>query len=109
MDFLKHMIERTYYNYRRYNKHDYGFHGYRGRGSFMGIFPEIQYLLSKSKKLLYVLIAVIGLALLLLITLLIVIFPMILSGIDWVYQNGINGIVNLLLTTVDKIWKGAGS
>ncbi len=109
MDLLKHLIERTYYNYRHYNKHDYGFHGYRGHGSFMGILPEIQYFLRKSKKLIYALIAVIGLVLLLLITLLIVIFPIILSGIDWVYQNGINGVVNLLLKTVDKIWKGAGS
>jgi hypothetical protein len=69
----------------------------------------VHHFLKKGKKLVYALIAVIGLGFLLFIVLLIVLSPMILSGIDWVYNNGIGGIIKLLQTILDKLWKGAGA
>jgi hypothetical protein len=69
----------------------------------------LHHFLKKSKKLVYIFIAVIVLVLLLLIVLLIALSPMILNGIDWVYHNGISGIIKLLQTILDKLWKGAGA
>ncbi|OPX94945.1 MAG: hypothetical protein A4E58_02376 [Syntrophorhabdus sp. PtaB.Bin006] len=103
MDFLKYLIKGTYYKHQHYNRHDYGF-----QGGFKGIPPTDQFL-RKGKKLVFVLIAIIGVVLLLLVALLIALSPTILSGIDWVYHNGINGIVKLLLTILDRLWKGAGA
>jgi hypothetical protein len=107
--FLKHLLKSAYYKHQYHNKHDYGFQNYRGHGGFMGISPMLHHFLRKSKKLVYAFIVVIGLVLLLFIVLLIALSPMILSGIDWVYHNGISGIVKLLQTILDKLWKGAGT
>ena len=103
MGFLKHFIKGAYHKHQHYNKHDYGL-----QGGFPGISPMLHHFLRKGKKLVYILVAGIGLVLLLLIVLLIVLSPMILNGIDWVYHNGISGIVKLLQTLLDKLWKGAG-
>jgi hypothetical protein len=107
--FLKHLIKSAYYKHQYHNKHDYGTQDYRGHGGFMGTPPMVHHFLKKGKKLVYAFIAVIGLGFLLLIVLLIVLSPMILSGIDWVYNNGIGGIIKLLQTILDKLWKGAGA
>jgi hypothetical protein len=109
MGFLKHFIKSAYYKHQQYNKRDYGVQNDRGHAGFIGISPMLHPFLRKGKKLIYVLIAVIGLVLLLCIALLLVLSPMILSGIDWVYHNGISGIVKLLTTVLDKLWKGAGT
>jgi hypothetical protein len=104
MGFLKHFIKGAYHKHQHYNQHDYGL-----QGGFPGISPMLHPFLRKGKKLLYVLVAIIGLALLLLIVLLIALSPMILSGIDWVYHNGISGIVKLLQTFLDTLWKGVAT
>ncbi len=102
MGFLKHFITGAYHKHRQYNQHDYGL-----QGGFTGMSP-IHHFLRKGKKLLYIFIAVAGLLLLLLIVLLVALSPLILSSIDWVYHNGISGIVKLMLAILDKLWKGAG-
>ena len=109
MGFLKHLIKSAYYKHQYHNKHDYGFQDYRGHTGFAGISPILHHFLRKGKKLVFVFVAVIGLCLLLFIVLLIALSPMILSGIDWVYHNGIGGIIKFLLTILDKLWKGAGA
>ena len=109
MGFLKHLIKSAYYKHQYHNKHDYGSQDYREHGGFVGISPTLHHFLRKGKKLVFVFVAVIGLGLLLLIVLLIALSPMILSGIDWVYHNGIGGIIKLLQTILDKLWKGAGA
>lgn len=104
MSLLEHLIKNAYSKHQhRHNNHDYGF-----RTGSMGTSPILHNFLRKGKKLIYALIAVIGLVLLLLIVLLVVMSPMIFSGIDWVYHNGINGVIKLLQTILDKLWKGAG-
>jgi hypothetical protein len=109
MGFLKHLIKSVYYKHQYHNKYDYGSQDYPGRGNFKGTSPILHHFLRKGKKLVYIFIAVIGLVLLLLIVLLIALSPMILNGIDWVYHNGISGIIKLLQTILDKLWKGAGA
>jgi hypothetical protein len=107
--FLKHLIKNAYNKHPYHNKHDYGSQDYRGHDGFMGISPTLHHFLRNGKKFVFVFIAVIGLGLFLLIFLLIALSPMILSGIDWMYHNGISGIVKLLQTILDKLWKGAGT
>ena len=79
-----------------------------GHSDFIGIYPLLHNFLKKRKKLVYILFAGIGLVLFFMIVLLIILSPMILNGIDWVYHNGISGIFKLLETILDKLWKGAG-
>lgn len=62
-----------------------------------------------SNKKLRVLFIVLAIALLLLAILLIVsLIPLILKLIDYVAQNGIQGIVDSIISFINKIWKGAG-
>jgi len=103
MSFLKHLIKNAYYKHQHHNNHDYAF-----RTGSMEISPTLHNFLRKGKKLVYILIGIIGLVFLLLIVLFIAVSPMIVSGIDWVYHNGIDGVIKLLQTMLDKIWKGAG-
>lgn len=107
--FLKHLMKSVYYKHQYHNRYGYGPQDYLGHGSFVGTSPVLHHFLNKSKKLLFIFIAVMGLVLLLVIVLLIALSPLILSGIDWVYHNGISGIFKLLQTTLDKLWKGAGA
>lgn len=102
MGFLKHIIKSAYHNHQHYHKHDYCL-----QSNFAGISP-IDQIFRKGKKLVYIFIVVAGLVLLFLIVLLIILAPMLLNGIDWVYHNGISGIVKLFQAILDKLWKGAG-
>jgi hypothetical protein len=106
MGFLKHLIKSTYY---KHHNNNYDFQDYRGYGGFVETSPMLRHFLKKSKKLIYIFIAVIGMVLLLFIVLLIALSPLILNGIDWIYHNGISGIIKLLQAILDKLWKGAGA
>lgn len=109
MSFLKHLIRNAYYKHQYHNKYDYGIQDYHGHDGFMGMPPMLQHFLKRSKKLIFVFLSIVGVILLLLTVLLIVLSPMILNAVDWVYHNGVGGIIKLLQTILDKLWKGAGA
>ena len=73
-----------------------------------GIFLNINHFVRRNKKIVYFLLAVVGLILLLLIGLIIALIPMMLSGIDYLYTHGIKGIVDILLGLLKMLWEGSG-
>ena len=117
MGFLKHFIKGMYrdayhHKYRHYENHDYD---QRHRGSYgtgypssSGIFLSIKNFIGRNKKIVYILFAVVGLILLLLIVLIVALLPMILSGINYLYNYGIKGVVDILLGLFKMLWEGSG-
>jgi hypothetical protein len=111
--FIKDMYRDAYHHkYRHYENHDYD---QRHRGSYgighpssSGIFLSIKNFIRRNKKIVYILFAVVGLILLLLIVLIIALLPMILSGINYLYNYGLKGVVDILLGLFTMLWEGSG-
>jgi lipopolysaccharide/colanic/teichoic acid biosynthesis glycosyltransferase len=115
MGFLKHLIKGMYrdaYYRRHHQNHDYDQHhrGSYGTGypSSSGIFLSIKNFIGRNKKIVYILFAVVGLILLLMIVLLVALLPMILSGINYLYNYGLKGVVDILLGLSKMLWEGSG-
>jgi hypothetical protein len=65
--------------------------------------------LSRNGRRLILLLAIGAIILLIgVVGLLLLVIPLVIDAIDFLYRNGINGVLNLLTSIIDKLWKGAG-
>jgi hypothetical protein len=117
MGFLKHLIkdlskEANYRKHHHYENHDYNQHypGSDGIGypSSSGIFLSIKNLIRRNRKIVYFFLGVVGLFLLLIIGLIVALLPMILAGLSFLYDNGIKGVIDILLGLFKMLWEGSG-
>lgn len=109
MSFLKHLIKNAYYEHQYNSKHNADLQSSLEPPGFIGNSLMLRHFLKNGKKIVLILLVIIGVILLLLIMLFFALSPIILSSIDWVYHNGLSGIVRLLQSILDNLWKGAGA
>lgn len=118
MGFLKHLVKdlcreayyRRHHYYEENQGYDQRYHRASGAGypGPSGILPYIKNLISRNKKIFYFLFAVFGFFLLLFIAIIVSLLPMILSVLNYLYNNGIKGIVDVLLRLLNMLWEGFG-
>jgi len=99
-----------YYD-NKYKHHEQEYHG--DQHSYQGFVRSynLSYILDKIKnnRNLKILVGILGIiAFVIILALLIIIIPLIIKLINFISQNGIQGVVDNISGFLDKIWKGAG-
>ena len=116
MGFLKHLAKNMYryghydtYHHEKHN-HDrrYPDSNETGYPRSTGIFLYFKNLVRRNKKLVYLFFALAGLTILLLVVLAAALIPLTVYGIGYLYDHGIKGIVDILLSLLKTVWEGAG-
>jgi hypothetical protein len=112
MGFLKHLTKNMYryghydtcHNYDRRYPDSYE----TGYPRSTGIFLYFKNLIRRNKKLVYLFFSLAGLIILLLVVLAAALIPLTVYGIGYLYDHGIKGIVDILLSLLKTVWEGAG-
>jgi hypothetical protein len=88
-----------------YNEYGHTYAGNRPYGSEMGlnIFKKIL----NNRKLKTILIIAVSLLLIVIIGLIVLLFPFLAKIVDYMSENGVQGLVELVTEIVNKIWTGA--
>jgi hypothetical protein len=113
MDFLEDLFERNRHRRTgRYDRHDdqnqYDDREHEDdRHGFEKFRPVITKILH-NKPLLMGLAAGAGLLMLLLIGALFLLLPVIAKALGYVNQNGIKGVIDIILPILDRLWRGQG-
>jgi type IV secretory pathway component VirB8 len=104
---------RNHGNYREQSNHDYteysnnSHHSYTDYGDHHRLVNILQAI--RSSKKLKILVLVAGILLLVIsIVLIITLLPLIIKLINYIGQNGLQGLYNEITGFLEKIWKGPG-
>jgi hypothetical protein len=116
MSLLRHLLGEVYNNcYRsshgygdRGHKHQDHRHGYSHPKTIGVILPFVGRLLNKRRKLLWVLAGLAVFTLLVMAAFAVALAPLFSQLIDYLYHNGLKGVVDILSSLIDRIWEGAG-
>lgn len=96
--------DRDYHEDNR-NTHDsrYPYYGHDNSFSLSKILLKIK----NNKKLKLLVLFAVLLILVIVVALIIVLMPLILKLVNYISQNGLQGLIDYVLGLVDKIWKGS--
>jgi hypothetical protein len=123
MSFWKHVIRSVMTDarhdgyYRNYHEHPHGddhdyrrshHHPERTYGVSALLYPILGKLTRHKNRLLYGLLAVLGIVAALFVLLIVLLFPLISRLFDFLYTNGIEGALKAIYPILDQLWKGAG-
>jgi hypothetical protein len=116
MSLVKYILRYAYQRHGRYGyDHDHRNDGYSHlpyEGGYRAV-PSAASLPARlsryGRRLIYILAIATVIALIGLVGLLMLLLPLAMDAIDFVYRNGVSGVLDLLTSIIDKLWKGVGS
>ncbi|MFW5706701.1 MAG: hypothetical protein ACOC12_02165 [Bacteroidota bacterium] len=89
-------------HYRRDSSYSYG--GDQGKFNPLALLNSIR----RNRKLKIIVLSVLALVAVIIIGLILLLLPLIGQLINYIYQNGLSGVMEVVMEYINKLWQGAG-